>query len=72
MVEEAAIIRMHVGVPKESRKPRYKVRKFQPPFVQAASMVPDLIEDMILLAPHDRSQRALLGQLVSNYWYQGG
>jgi hypothetical protein len=45
MVEEAAIIRMPVGVPKESRKPRYKVRKFQPPFVQAASRVPDLTKD---------------------------
>jgi hypothetical protein len=65
MIAEAAIIRMPVGVPKEGRKVRYKVRPFRPPFVQAANMVPDPTEDMILLAPRDRSQRALLGQLVA-------
>ncbi len=31
---------------------------------QAASAVPKLTENMVLLAPRDRRERALLGQLV--------
>jgi len=43
---------------------RYKVRKLRSPVGKAASVVPRLTEEMILLAPQDRSERALLGQLV--------
>jgi hypothetical protein len=43
---------------------RYKVRKLRSPARKAASVVPRLTEEMILLAPQDRSERALLGQLV--------
>jgi hypothetical protein len=63
-IEESAIIRVPVGPHREDKETRYRVQKFQSPAQQAASAVPRLTEDMILLAPRDRRERALLGQLV--------
>ena len=63
-LEESAIIRLPVGSGKVDEQTRYKVQKLRSPVGKAASVVPRLTEEMILLAPQDRSERALLGQLV--------
>jgi flagellar motor protein MotB len=63
-IEESAIIRVPVGPHRVDEVTRYKVQKFQSPARKAASAVPRLTEDMILLAPQNRRERALLGQLV--------
>jgi chemotaxis protein histidine kinase CheA len=63
-IEESAIIRVPVGPHKVDEVTGYKVQKVQFPARKAASVVPRLTEEMILLAPQNRSERALLGQLV--------
>jgi flagellar biosynthesis GTPase FlhF len=63
-LREHAIIRLPVGSGEVDEHTRYKVRKLRSPARKAASVVPRLTEEMILLAPQDRSERALLGQLV--------
>jgi len=63
-LREHAIIRLPVGSGEVDEQTRYKVRKLRSPAGKAASVVPRLTEEMILLAPQDRSERALLGQLV--------
>ena len=65
-LQESAIIRLPVGPGKVDEQTRYKVRKVQFPVRKAASVVPRLTEEMILLAPQNRSERALLGQLVKS------
>jgi hypothetical protein len=63
-IEESAIIRVPVGPHRVDEVTRYKVQKLQSPVRKAASGVPRLTEEMILLAPQNRRERALLGQLV--------
>jgi hypothetical protein len=64
VLRKHAIIRLPVGSGEVDEQTRYKVRKLRSPVGKAASVVPRLTEEMILLAPQDRSERALLGQLV--------
>jgi len=64
VLRKHAIIRLPVGSGEVDEQTRYKVRKLRSPMGKAASVVPRLTEEMILLAPQDRSERALLGQLV--------
>jgi hypothetical protein len=63
-LRKLAIIRLPVGSGEVDEQTRYKVQKLRSPVGKAASMVPRLTEEMILLAPQNRSERALLGQLV--------
>ncbi len=65
-IEESAIMRVPVGPDKVDEQTRYKVQKVQFPVRKAASVMPRLTEEMILLAPQNRSERALLGQLVKS------